>query len=615
MSENIWENIWEQLLQTDFQELMQTLINQFSQIDVKGLVQTVDSQLSQMNTDELILTSLLICFLGTVVLYVFLAYILRPIFRNFESDIAIVTLNVSFNPALIIFAIFSIKITFDKLAGVKIFSTIEHIFTTIMIVTIGFWSVQIFNQVFIYYLKEYTQKTEVMWDDVLLPLLSAVVPALIYITSAVFIISSFGVDLTGIWVALGGATFVLGFALQDILANFFSGIVLLIDTPFQFGDILLLEDGSIGMLRRIGIRVTHLYIFSNHCDIYIPNSMLQSQKITNLSRPTSLYYQSIVIELPSECDMDQSKKLIEEIVLAHPDTLGSIDMKLELIDEYFKSHESDTHLLNQQEVGKSRLLAEQNVNLKLEEIVESLEALAVTMKFAEKGGMSQEEVENVQQEFQEVLLMTGFEETEKSNNNRLGIDFNEYNEDGLIELIREWYRLWIKDPNFLDEDQSFISDEWERKINLLQRRFQKLAQKISNPQGDETRLDDYVIDLIDWLKNRLKAPQKKWQEPYIRMMGMTHDESGFFIELDIRFFVDEMKLEDGKRGDRVRSQIYEEIFGYFNITYLNWDGIKPVENGSNGSNGSSNGWNQGEIPISPARPSHNPNGEKRRVII
>ncbi|MEY3332353.1 MAG: hypothetical protein RLZZ176_653, partial [Cyanobacteriota bacterium] len=328
--------------------------------------------------------------------------------------------------------------------------------------------------------------------------------------------------------------------------------------------------------------------------------------------PTSLYYQSIVIELPSECDMDQSKKLIEEIVLAHPDTLGSIDMKLELIDEYFKSHESDTHLLNQQEVGKSRLLAEQNVNLKLEEIVESLEALAVTMKFAEKGGMSQEEVENVQQEFQEVLLLTGFEETEKSNNNRLGIDFNEYNEEGLIELIREWYRLWIKDPNFLDEDQSFISDEWERKINLLQRRFQKLAQKISNPQGDETRLDDYVIDLIDWLKNRLKAPQKKWQEPYIRMMGMTHDESGFFIELDIRFFVDEMKLEDGKRGDRVRSQIYEEIFGYFNITYLNWDGIKPVENGSNGS---SNEWNQGEIPISPARPSHNPNGEKRRVII
>lgn len=611
MSENIWENIWEQLLQTDFQELMQTLINQLSQIDVKGLVQTVDSQLSQMNTDELILTSLLICFVGTVVLYVFLAYILRPIFRNFESDIAIVTLNVSFNPALIIFAIFSIEITFDKLAEVKIFSAIEHIFTTIIILTIGFLSVQIFDKVFIYYLKEYTQKTEVMWDDVLLPLLSAVVPVLIYITSAVFIISSFGVDLTGIWVALGGATFVLGFALQDILANFFSGIVLLIDTPFQFGDILLLEDGSIGMLRRIGIRVTHLYIFSNHCDIYIPNSMLQGQKITNLSRPTSLYYQSIVIELPSECDMDQSKQLIEEIVLAHPDTLGSIETKLELIDEYFKSNQSDTYLIKQQELGKLRLLAEQNVNLKLEEIVESLEALAVTMKFAEKGGMSQEEVENVQQEFQEVLLLTGFEETEKSSNNRLGIDFNEYNEDGLIELIREWYRLWIKDPNFLDEDQSFISDEWERKINLLQRRFQKLAQKISNPQSDETRLDDYVIELIDWLKNRLKAPQKKWQEPYIRMMGMSHDETGFFIELDIRFFVDEMKLEDGKRGDRVRSQIYEEIFGYFNITYLNWDGIKPVENGSNGSNG----WNQGEIPISPARPSHNPNGEKRRVII
>lgn len=606
------ENIWEQFLETDFQELMQTLIDKFYQINVKELLETLHSQLSQMNADELILTSLLICLVGSGVLYIFLAYILRPIFRRFESDIALVTLNVSFNPALIIFAILSSQITFDKLAGVKIPLAIEDICTTITIITIGFWSAQIFDQVLIYYLREYTQKTEVMWDDVLLPLLSAVVPALIYITTAVFVISSFGVDLTGIWVALGGVTFVLGFALQDILANFFSGIVLLIDTPFQFGDILLLEDGSIGMLRRIGIRVTHLYIFSNHCDIYIPNSMLQSQKITNLSRPTSLYYQSIVIELPSECDMDQSKQLMEEIVLAHPDTLGSIEIKLELIDEYFKSREGDKDLLKQQEFGKLRLLAEQNVNLKLEEIVESLEALAVTMKFAEKGGMSPEEVENVQQEFQEVLMMTGFKETEKSSNNRLGIDFNEYNEDGLIELIREWYRLWIKDPNFLDEDQSFISDEWERKISLLQRRFQKLAQKISNPQGDETRLDDYVIELIDWLKNKLKAPQKKWQEPYVRMMGMTHDESGFFIELEIRFFVDEMKLEEGKRGDRVRSQIYEEIFSYFNTTYLNWDGIKQVEDSSNGS---SNGTKQGETPISPARSSHNPNGEKRRITI
>jgi MscS family membrane protein len=557
--------------------MSENLLDQLSQININELIQKLLDKFSHMNPEGLILSSLLITILGTGILYVFLSWILRPIFRTFESDIAIVSLNVSLYPVLIIFAIFSVEITFNKLAAVKIFPVLEQIFTIIKIITIGLWVVQIFDKVFIYYLKQYTQKTEAMWDDVLLPLLSAVVPALIYITSGVFLISSFGVDLTGIWVALGGVTFVLGFALQDILANFFSGIVLLIDTPFQFGDILLLEDGSIGMLRRIGIRVTHLYIFSNHCDVYLPNSMLQGQKITNLSRPTSLYYQSILIEIPSDCQMEESKKLMEEIVLAHPDTLGSIDVKLEVIDEYYSSKENNPNLMRQQELGKLRLLAEREVDLKLEEITQSLEALVVTIKFVEKGGLKQEEVENIQQEFQEVLILVGFQALEETSNNRIGVNFEEYNQEGMIELIREWYRLWIKDPNLLDEDESFISGQWERKINLLKRRFQRLSQKLSNPQVDETRLDDYVMELIQWLKEKLKTPQKIWQEPQIRMIGMNHDESGYFLELEITFFVDEMTLEEGKRGDRVRSQIYEEIFSHFSNTYLNWDGVKNKE--------------------------------------
>lgn len=535
-------------------------------------------QISQMNIWSKILISLLIPALATGILYLFLFYILRPIFRKFERDIAIVTLNVSIYPTLIIFTILSLKISFKELVGVDI-TLIDRILIAFIIIVLSYWFVQLFIQVFIYYVKEYTRQTEVMWDDVLLPILEAVVPVIVFIFGGGFVLKSFGVDLTGIWVALGGATFVLGFALQDILANFFSGIVLLIDTPFRFGDILLLEDGSIGMLRRIGIRVTHLYIFSTHCDVYIPNSVLQGQKITNLSRPTSFYYHSISLEIPSECDFGESKKLLEEIVLAHPDTLGNIELKLEVMDEYYNSEESDPDLIEQQEVGKARVTAEQEVNWKLEEIEQALEALVVTMQFAEKGGLTKDEIENVQQEYQEVLELMGFQVFEETNNNRTVLNFQETNDkEGVSELIRDWYRLWLKDPNLLDEDQYFISEEWERKINLLKRRAQRLSQKISNPQADETRLDDYVTEFIKWLKDKLKAPRKKWQEPKISMVGMKHeDESTYFLELNITFFVDDIKLEDGKRGERVRSQIYQEIFRHFKNTYLSWDGIKEKE--------------------------------------
>lgn len=316
---------------------------------------------------------------------------------------------------------------------------------------------------------------------------------------------------------------------------------MLIDTPFQFGDVLRLEDGSIGMLRKIGVRVTQLYMFDNHCDMYIPNSVLQSQNITNLSRPTSYYYCSVSVEIPVECDLDRVQTTMKRIILAHPDTLGNIDRKLEFIDDFYHGGLDGIDFTEQQEIGRARLEAEQEVNFKLEEISAYLEALVLTIQFAEKGGLTQDEITNIQQEYREILYLFGLETGTEENLQEVKED------DSLIELIREWYRTNLKDPNLLDDDQSLISEEWERKINLLIKRVQRLWQKISNPQREETRLDDYVLDLIQWLKDKFKQPRSKWQEPQVKMIEMEHDEGSIYVKFTLNFYVDDIKLENGKR--------------------------------------------------------------------
>jgi MscS family membrane protein len=240
-----------------------------------------------VNSWTFVLGELAISAIATILLYLVSFHILRSIFRNFERDIALVTLNVSMYPVLIAFVLVTLKFSFHRLIEIALIEGLDRFLTASLIVTISYWFIQLFTQVFIYYLKEYTKQTEVMWDDVLLPLLDAVIPVVIVLFASVLVLKSFGVDLTGIWVTLGGATFIIGFAVKDILANFFSGIVLLIDTPFQFGDVLRLEDGSVGLLRKIGVRVTQLYMLENHCDVYIPKSVLQGQNITNLSRMIS----------------------------------------------------------------------------------------------------------------------------------------------------------------------------------------------------------------------------------------------------------------------------------------------------------------------------------------
>ncbi|BAZ29853.1 hypothetical protein NIES4074_23000 [Cylindrospermum sp. NIES-4074] len=512
------------------------------------------------DTWAFVLANLLLAVVGAIGLYVILFYVLRSVFRKFERDIALVTLNVSAYPALTVFVLAILKFTFHRLPSVNIIDGFENLLAAGLIVAISYWLVQLFIQVFIYYLKEYTKQTEAMWDDVLLPLLEAVVPVVIFTVAGFFVLRSFGVDLTGIWVALGGATFVLGFAAQGILANFFSGVVLLIDTPFQFGDILQLEDGAIAVLQKIGVRVTHLYMPSKHCDIYIPNSNLQSQKITNLSRPTSYYQYSTEVKIRAEYDLQVTKQMMKEAILAHPDTLGDIDQKLELLDSYYQLEE----LSDQQNIGRLRLLTEQEVNDKLEEVFPALEALVVTLQFAEKGGMTQDEIENVQQEYQDVLSLIGLEVVTETQNNRTIFTFEETrSQDSLIELIKTWYRASIRDPNVLDTDGFLIPDEWERKINLLKRRSQRLYQKISNPEREETRLDDYVMELNKWLRERFKEPRQKWQEPKVLVKGMEYDDEGnAYIKFELNFFIDDIKLEDGKRGDRVSSQIYQEVVQY-----------------------------------------------------
>ena len=124
------------------------------------------------------LRSLVLTLVGATLLYELLFYTLQTVFRQYERDIALVTLNVSANPALIAFIITSLKVTFDNLK-----LEIEWVYRLLLasiIVTATYWLLRLFNQVIIYYLKEYAQQIKIMWDNVLIPLLDGVIPVLIF---------------------------------------------------------------------------------------------------------------------------------------------------------------------------------------------------------------------------------------------------------------------------------------------------------------------------------------------------------------------------------------------------------------------------------------------------
>ncbi len=130
------------------------------------------------------------------------------------------------------------------------------------------------------------------------------------------------------------------------------------------------------------------------------------------------------------------------------------------------------------------------------------------LQFAEKGGLSQDDIETVKQEYQDILNLIGLEVIvlESSKNKRRFsrrrrgprfIQFKETNSpNSLISLIREWYRIWLSEPDLVAEYQYTLHEIWEHGIELLKRRVKRLFQQILNPDRLETRLDDYVKDLV-----------------------------------------------------------------------------------------------------------------------
>jgi potassium efflux system protein len=151
---------------------------------------------------------------------------------------------------------------------------------------------------------------------------------------AVSIILHYAVALTGLIVALrtlnidwasvqwlaAGITVGLGFGLQEIFANFVSGMILLFERPIRVGDIITLGDVT-GSVSSIRIRATTVTNWDRK-ELIVPNKDLVTGRLLNwtLSDTTN----RIVIELaiPFHSDAGRARKLMEQVVAGHPHVLA-----------------------------------------------------------------------------------------------------------------------------------------------------------------------------------------------------------------------------------------------------------------------------------------------------
>lgn len=111
----------------------------------------------------------------------------------------------------------------------------------------------------------------------------------------------------------------IGFGLQEIIANFISGLIILFERPIRIGDYVTIGDQS-GTVSRIKIRATTLTDLDNR-EILIPNKEIITGRVTNWTLSNAVTRLKIHVGIAYESDTDHAREVMLNILKGHSKTL------------------------------------------------------------------------------------------------------------------------------------------------------------------------------------------------------------------------------------------------------------------------------------------------------
>ena len=184
-------------------------------------------------------------------------------------------------------------------------------------------------------------------------LLNAILNVVIYAMGVLVVLQYYGISIAPILTAMGVGGMAVALALQETLANIFSGLHLILSKQLRLDDYIKLSTGEEGRVTDITWRFTTIVPAGGGNMIVIPNQKIASSNITNYSMPRKDIVISIPVGVAYDSDLDKVERVTLDVakeVMAQIDkdvkmepavrfhTFGesSIDFNVVLHSSYFE---------------------------------------------------------------------------------------------------------------------------------------------------------------------------------------------------------------------------------------------------------------------------------------
>jgi small conductance mechanosensitive channel len=132
------------------------------------------------------------------------------------------------------------------------------------------------------------------------------------------VLSVLGINIAPLFAVVGGASFIIAFAMQETLGNLAAGLMIMINKPFDVGD-LVDTNGVLGEVEAVSIVSTTVRTLDNQV-VILPNSQVWGSIITNVT-VSAIRRVDMVFGIGYGDDIETASQVLERLVSEHPKIL------------------------------------------------------------------------------------------------------------------------------------------------------------------------------------------------------------------------------------------------------------------------------------------------------